>query len=218
MARSITRACCALDLRSVAPSLAGPKRPQDRIEIGKVKSTFTSSFSQTARRERLQPAGGATGHTVEDGQRLEIASGDVLIAAITSCTNTSNPSVLLAAGLLAKKAVEAGLHGQATGQDFAGARIARRHGVPDSAPACCPTWKSSASMSPPTAARPASAMPAICVPRSTRPSRRTTSFAPPCYRATATSRPASIRTSRPTSWPRRRWSSPTPSPAPCCAT
>ncbi|RVT50833.1 aconitate hydratase AcnA [Rubrivivax albus] len=81
-----------LDLGSVAPSLAGPKRPQDRIEIGDVKSAFATNFG-----ERAQVPASPVQH------------GDVMIAAITSCTNTSNPGVMLAAGLLAKKAVEAGL-------------------------------------------------------------------------------------------------------------
>ena len=137
-----------LDLATVAPSLAGPKRPQDRIEIGNVKKQFTALFSKpisdngfnqpaarlkqrfplpdgkgrtastdangpigaprdveemTANRPMVKPARAAEVH------ETSIADGDVLIAAITSCTNTSNPSVLLAAGLLAKKAVERGL-------------------------------------------------------------------------------------------------------------
>ncbi|WP_175722270.1 aconitate hydratase AcnA [Burkholderia ambifaria] len=98
-----------LDLATVAPSLAGPKRPQDRIEIGNVKSTFTDLFSKPVaengfakKAEELN-----TQYTTSNG--VDVKNGDVLIAAITSCTNTSNPSVLLAAGLLAKKAVEAGL-------------------------------------------------------------------------------------------------------------
>jgi len=141
-----------LDLGTVAPSLAGPKRPQDRIEIGNVKKTFTklfsnpvtapgadSGFNQPAARlkerfclpatsdQRQGPTpdtpNGAPRELVEmkanrplvkpamgeEVDRTYIADGDVLIAAITSCTNTSNPSVLLAAGLLAKKAVERGL-------------------------------------------------------------------------------------------------------------
>ena len=151
-----------LDLGQVTPSLAGPKRPQDRIELGQVAAQFTSLFSksnaengfnQSAARlaqrhplycavdavavpqEAKAPPPGAernvaemvsnrptlaTAHTpdtvapacdlpTDAGQGLQIGHGDVLIAAITSCTNTSNPSVLLAAGLLAKKAVEAGL-------------------------------------------------------------------------------------------------------------
>jgi len=137
----------SLDLSSVAPSLAGPKRPQDRIEIGNVKKQFATLFSKpTAENGFNQPAArlkqrfpvGTRGRTegkAADGPAgaaldlaemtanrplvkperevdvhdVAIADGDVLIAAITSCTNTSNPGVLLAAGLLAKKAVEAGL-------------------------------------------------------------------------------------------------------------
>jgi aconitate hydratase len=98
-----------LDLGTVAPSLAGPKRPQDRIEIGNVKSTFSDLFSKPVaengfakKAEDLEAQ-----YTTTNG--VDVKNGDILIAAITSCTNTSNPSVLLAAGLLAKKAVEAGL-------------------------------------------------------------------------------------------------------------
>jgi len=138
-----------LDLASIKTSLAGPKRPQDRIELGDLKQTFTSlfskpvsenGFSQPAARlairypltwkraelpstalppvppgaprdlaemtnNRPTPDPVVHGHTTG----IDIGSGDVLIAAITSCTNTSNPSVLIAAGLLAKKAVEKGL-------------------------------------------------------------------------------------------------------------
>jgi aconitate hydratase len=145
-----------LDLGSVTPSLAGPKRPQDRIELGNVKAQFTSLFSkppaengfnqpaahlltrhvvraedaaEKVPHEKLAEPPGAPRQVVEMvGNRptlaaaqseaaskqpavgdMSLGNGDVLIAAITSCTNTSNPSVLLAAGLLAKKAVEAGL-------------------------------------------------------------------------------------------------------------
>ena len=155
----------SLDLGTVTPSLAGPKRPQDRIELGKVKSQFTSLFSMAPTENGFnQPAGHLlTRHLVRarDARNGEgsdakiphnpsvqpgaprsveemaankptlaaalheakpaipahndmtVGNGDVLIAAITSCTNTSNPSVMLAAGLLAKKAVEAGLKVQA---------------------------------------------------------------------------------------------------------
>ena len=98
-----------LDLSSVMPSLAGPKRPQDRINLENVKSTFIDLFSKPVAESGFnkKPADLETPHKTYDG--LEIRNGDVLIAAITSCTNTSNPSVLLAAGLLAKKAVELGL-------------------------------------------------------------------------------------------------------------
>ena len=150
-----------LDLGKVAPSLAGPKRPQDRIEIGHVAGQFDELFSapvaqngfnlpadQLTRRHLVQPDGPEAlqpeskplpadaernkvemeSNTPKTGKAeasaiaaeaslaakpreksFDIGSGDVLIAAITSCTNTSNPSVMLAAGLLAKKAVEAGL-------------------------------------------------------------------------------------------------------------
>jgi len=147
-----------LDLGQVTPSLAGPKRPQDRIELGRVAAQFASLFSKpnaengfnqpaallhtryqpelgqpadppapekttptppgaprfVAEMEANKPAR-ATAHANDEPQsqavqkKLTIGNGDVLIAAITSCTNTSNPGVLLAAGLLAKKAVEAGL-------------------------------------------------------------------------------------------------------------
>lgn len=96
------------DLGSVTPSLAGPKHPQDRIEIGKVKDTFTSLFTKPVKKN-----GYARNRKIINKRYSEnsvnLGHGDVLIAAITSCTNTSNPSVLIAAGLLAKKAVEKGL-------------------------------------------------------------------------------------------------------------
>ncbi|HCY64839.1 MAG TPA: aconitate hydratase AcnA [Oxalobacteraceae bacterium] len=99
----------ALDLGSVAPSLAGPKRPQDRIEIGNVKSTFADLFSKPTSENGFNKKAEDLDAQYETTNGVKVKSGDVLIAAITSCTNTSNPSVLLAAGLLAKKAVEAGL-------------------------------------------------------------------------------------------------------------
>ncbi len=148
-----------LDLGDVTPSLAGPRRPQDRIELGHVKTQFASLFSKSNaengfnqsadRLDRRYPVHttvpGANGAppappvppgasrgvaemvlnrpTLESSkahggvparveQDITLGNGDVLIAAITSCTNTSNPSVMLAAGLLAKKAVQAGLRVQ----------------------------------------------------------------------------------------------------------
>ncbi|AEI77839.1 aconitate hydratase Acn [Cupriavidus necator N-1] len=98
-----------LDLGTVAPSLAGPKRPQDRIEIGNVKSTFASLFSKPVAENGFNKEAADLDRVYTTTDGLEVKNGDVLIAAITSCTNTSNPSVLLGAGLLAKKAVEAGL-------------------------------------------------------------------------------------------------------------
>ncbi len=98
-----------LDLAKVSPSLSGPRRPQDRIEIGDVKAQFTKLFSAPPAASGFSKAAAdlRKRYTTRDG--IDIGSGDVLIAAITSCTNTSNPSVLLAAGLLAKKAVALGL-------------------------------------------------------------------------------------------------------------
>ncbi|HEY2387560.1 MAG TPA: aconitate hydratase AcnA [Candidatus Binatia bacterium] len=89
-----------LDLATVEPSLAGPKRPQDRVALGNVRRGFRESYPGQA--EKRVP--------VElDGVRAELGGGSVAIAAITSCTNTSNPAVMIAAGLLAKKAVERGI-------------------------------------------------------------------------------------------------------------
>ncbi|TDK65515.1 aconitate hydratase AcnA [Sapientia aquatica] len=98
-----------LDLSTVTPSLAGPKRPQDRIEIGHVKSTFTDLFSKPVSENGFNKKPEDLNAVYENADGVKVKNGDILIAAITSCTNTSNPSVLLAAGLLAKKAVEAGL-------------------------------------------------------------------------------------------------------------
>ena len=140
-----------LDLNSIVPSLAGPKRPQDRIELPDMKRNFETLFSRAAadngfnknaedlhvRYNTLRKLPAAVGllppkpmkrplqrdevemldnhqevskHTTHASGTIDVGHGDVMIAAITSCTNTSNPSVLLAAGLLAKKAVEKGLH------------------------------------------------------------------------------------------------------------
>ena len=142
----------ALDLATIRPSVAGPKRPQDRIELADLKAKFGELYSKSiaengfaqpasklAARYMTRPAGTGTATIADNtmqvpgngqpadlvemvdnrptpdhvagvaGNALDIGNGDVLIAAITSCTNTSNPGVLLAAGLLAKKAVEKGL-------------------------------------------------------------------------------------------------------------
>jgi len=130
-----------LDLRTVKPSVAGPRRPQDRVELRGVKQNFRSTLvdvfkkevgqSVTPRLDRwsaegpVQPSGNedareaatiahmknemSSAVAVMDDQWMKLTHGDVVIAAITSCTNTSNPSVMVAAGLLAKKAVERGL-------------------------------------------------------------------------------------------------------------
>lgn len=97
-----------LDLNDVVPSMAGPRRPQDRIPLAGVKQSFVAAMDvanasvATATRTKAVPVTFA-------GNSFELANGAVVIAAITSCTNTSNPSVMVAAGLVAKKAVEKGL-------------------------------------------------------------------------------------------------------------
>jgi aconitate hydratase len=102
-----------LDLGSVLPSVAGPKRPQDRIELPKLKNEFTTAFSKPVTENgfgmKAEDLGKVKADVALNGHKSTIGHGSVLIAAITSCTNTSNPSVMLAAGLLAKKAVEKGL-------------------------------------------------------------------------------------------------------------
>ncbi|MFL6633352.1 MAG: aconitate hydratase AcnA, partial [Massilia sp.] len=98
-----------LDLATVTPSLAGPKRPQDRIELGNVKTNFTELFSKSTSENGFNKSPEDLSKVYETTNGVRVKNGDVLIAAITSCTNTSNPSVMLAAGLLAKKAVEKGL-------------------------------------------------------------------------------------------------------------
>ncbi|MGD9633319.1 MAG: aconitate hydratase AcnA [Pirellulales bacterium] len=126
-----------LDLSTVEPSLAGPKRPQDRVTVAKMKSAWTQALTEVYGKRcanKGTPEGrweGEGGHKKEtpaadpavappdpgfsgvpvelNGKKFPVKHGDVVIAAITSCTNTSNPSVMVAAGLLAKKAVEKGL-------------------------------------------------------------------------------------------------------------
>jgi aconitate hydratase len=102
-----------LDLATVKPSVAGPKRPQDRIELGNLRREFFNAVQRPVTENGF----GKSRHAFDKSVKIEtaakkkavIGTGSVVIAAITSCTNTSNPSVMLAAGLLAKKAVEKGL-------------------------------------------------------------------------------------------------------------
>jgi aconitate hydratase len=89
-----------LDLGKVEPTLAGPKRPQDRVALRHAKSSFAKAMEGTASKNI---------EVKNNGDRFELSNGSVVIAAITSCTNTSNPSLMLGAGLVAKKAVERGL-------------------------------------------------------------------------------------------------------------
>jgi len=102
----------ALDLGSIVPSLAGPKRPQDRVPLGDVKRTFAASLAAPTEKRGFAldaAALGRSGTVLDNGRSATIHHGSVVIAAITSCTNTSNPSVMVAAGLVARKAVAKGL-------------------------------------------------------------------------------------------------------------
>ncbi|CAI8403022.1 MAG: Aconitate hydratase A [SAR116 cluster bacterium] len=92
----------SLNLSTVVPSLAGPKRPQDRVELGNVAESFADTLVQTTKRDTPKSQ-------MVESKDYNLTDGDVVIAAITSCTNTSNPSVLIAAGLVAKAANERGL-------------------------------------------------------------------------------------------------------------
>ena len=102
-----------LDLGSIEPSLAGPRRPQDRLALGQVKTNFATYLTQpkSANGLGLNASGVDASYPIKiNGQDCKLSHGSVVIAAITSCTNTSDPFVMIAAGLLAKKAVARGLH------------------------------------------------------------------------------------------------------------
>ena len=96
-----------VDLARVQPSLAGPRRPQDRVPLGKAKSSFATALPELKKGVKVAAASSGGGTAVATETALE--HGSVVIAAITSCTNTSNPSVMIGAGLVAKKAVAKGL-------------------------------------------------------------------------------------------------------------
>jgi len=101
-----------LDMSTVVPSIAGPRRPQDRIPLREIKSIFEQSLQTPAEKQgfALSPEELKTSVSVNmDGGQFNLQHGSVVIAAITSCTNTSNPAVMVAAGLLAKKALERGI-------------------------------------------------------------------------------------------------------------
>jgi aconitate hydratase len=99
-----------LDLSTVEPSLAGPKRPQDRVPLRKAKSVYQSSLKKMAEeRAQKNPKASGTAPARVGAESFDVKDGAVLIAAITSCTNTSNPAVMVAAGLLARNAAARGL-------------------------------------------------------------------------------------------------------------
>ena len=100
-----------LDLAQVEPSLAGPRRPQDRVPLARAKRSFAAALPDLQNAIKKPAAGGGTATAVAEavGVASQLEHGSVVIAAITSCTNTSNPSVMIGAGLVAKKAIERGL-------------------------------------------------------------------------------------------------------------
>ncbi|MBL8023971.1 MAG: aconitate hydratase AcnA [Elusimicrobia bacterium] len=101
-----------LDLRSIVPSLAGPKRPQDRVPLNESKSSFLKALAAPVKERGFELPASALKKEVPvhlNGHQTVLTHGSVVLAAITSCTNTSNPSVMISAGLLAKKAVNKGL-------------------------------------------------------------------------------------------------------------
>ena len=92
----------SLDMSKVVPSISGPKRPQDKVELDIASSSFLKSHKENTKRESFE-------ENAVEGEDYKLKDGNIVIAAITSCTNTSNPSVLIGAGLVAKKAIEKGL-------------------------------------------------------------------------------------------------------------
>lgn len=101
-----------LDLSTIKPSVSGPKRPQDRVSISEMKEDFNQCLRNKVSFKGYglsEPQLALSSEFVYNDRKYTLKHGSVVIAAITSCTNTSNPSVMLGAGLLAKKAVEAGL-------------------------------------------------------------------------------------------------------------
>ena len=207
-----------LDLGTVEPSVAGPKRPQDRIDLGELKGAFgrdlpalvPSGFSLNG--GSAAPGGALPNRrtvAVEiEGRGYEISDGTVVVAAITSCTNTSNPSVMVGAGLMARKARALGLGVAPLGEDESGAGFAgrdrlsgRRRADPLPGGASLPPrriWP----------AQPASGIAAPSRDPSPMQSPSTGLWWPRSSRGIATTRPASTLWCEPTTWPRRCWWSP----------
>ena len=197
-----------LDMSTVVPSLAGPKRPQDRVALaGGVKSSFRKALPE------LRSTDHASTHHGIDRTSGRSGDGAVVIAAITSCTNTSNPSVMVGAGLLAKKAVERGLQAKPWVKTSLapGSKVVTRYldaagltpylealGFYTVGYGCTTCIGNSGPLPDEVAGR--------------RSGNAIWSWRR-CSRATATSRAASIRWCAPTTWPARRWWWPMPWPA-----
>ena len=188
-----------LDMSTIEPSLAGPKRPQDRVLLSEVDDQFNAEL------DKHLPQGTTIRASPVEGENFDFGNGDVAIAAITSCTNTSNPSVLIAAGLVARKAREKGLTGQAVGEDQPRAGQPGGHRLSATKAACRRTSTRSASTSSATAARPASAIPARCRADQQGDQPTMTWSRSASFPATAISKAAYRPTAAPTISPRPRW-------------
>ncbi len=210
-----------LDMSTVKPALAGPKRPQDRVDLDEMKAMWTSALTAPVGPRGFGLAPEKVHTTVPvtyAGRNFELKHGDVVIAAITSCTNTSNPSVMVAAGLLAKKAVERGLDVKPW---------VKTSMAPGSKVVTTLPGRSGADPLPGSAQLPHGRLWLHHLHRQQRPAARADQRRHQAGRpgggrralaATATLRAASAPTCAPTSWPRRRWWSPMPLPAPSIST
>ena len=119
-----------LDLSTVVPSLAGPARPQDRVRLDEARESFQVALPKILGKEAtVAGPTNPTPVTLDEGTSFDLDHGHVVIAAITSCTNTSNPSVMVAAGLLARHAVEKGLEAKPWVKTHVGARFEGGHGL-----------------------------------------------------------------------------------------
>ncbi len=155
-----------LDLSSIVPSLAGPKRPQDRVELTSMKEAFNDILRTPIDKGGYGLSDEKIDEVVDvkhkDGQLSKMSTGAVVIAAITSCTNTSNPSVMLGAGLVAKKSGRARTCEACLCKKLADTRFPRRNRVPEKKPDCWNRLKHWASMLQATAAQLVSVTPVHC--------------------------------------------------------
>ena len=208
--RRRSRSTCPRSSR--ASRARGVRRTAWRSREAKPKFAAVAARHWWRPRRRRPGSGGGVAVAVSPEIEAGMQHGAVVVAAITSCTNTSNPTVMIAAGLLAQEGRREGARPQAVGEDEPRARLAGGDRVPrEGGPHAVPRR---ARLQPrrATAAPRASATAARCQTRSPRPSRTRGSSSPPCCRATATSRDASSRSCAPTTSRRRRSSSPTRSP------
>ena len=189
-----------LDLGTIEPTVAGPRRPQDKVRLPDLPANFRDAYPRTAERHPVVVAG-------DEGDAVSLDHGSVAIAAITSCTNTSNPTVMIGAGLLARNAVARGLKVKSTVKTSLapGSRaVTEYYKARGPARAARAAWLRRRRLRLHDVHRQQRAAWTAEVARRSRP---TSWSSRPCCRATATSRAASIRWRVPRTSPRRRWSS-----------